>query len=888
MSQSATAAKDKKKVLVVDGNSWMHRGFHAIASPLTAPDGRPTGAIFGFLSMLTSVVRELEPNAVVVAFDAGVPEFRLKALEEYKIQRPPTDPDLKMQFPMMEKILESMSVPVVKLEGWEGDDILGTLARQGDEDGKLMLLATGDHDAYQLVNDNVWVVSQGRRVGELNVMTADKIEERYGITPEQVVDYLGLKGDPSDNIPGIKGVGEKTASRLLVEYGSLEEVIDAAERGEVKGKMGERLATGRKDAENSRVVATIERYLPLEIDFDEIEFGNWNNADMEAAFAKLNMNAPLRNLRRLQDQGIIAGSSGEEGCIPNLSEAQDKEHLLIENCEFVGLDIREGGATLFDQGVCLGVTSAKESTYYADDKAKTALRELVATKPFAVRDLKDFFAVAYTHDSAKEALIDIDELDSTKIFDLAIAAYVLDASRSKFDLQSLAGEYLLGFDESEFSKPEMSTEEELKATSKLTRELSAILESELKDKKLDSIYRDIEIPLSLVLARMERAGIALDVSVLEQMSTEISAEIDALTTQIHKLAGQEFSIDSPKQLSQVLFEDLKLTPGRKTKTGYSTDAGVLEGLLHEHEIVPAIIRYRELTKLRSTYVDKLPKERGEDGRIHTTFLQTVAATGRLSSKDPNLQNIPVRTALGKRVREAFVPSEKGWKLLSADYSQIELRVLAHLSKDKGLIEAFKSGEDFHAATAARLFDVETDSVDSDLRARAKAVNFGIIYGQSAHALAVQLDLPYTEAQAIIDRYYGTFPGVKKYLDDSIAFAKRNGYVTTAFGRLRALPDIYSSNYNIRAFGERTAMNTPMQGTAADLIKMAMIAVDKRLREENFKARMLLQVHDELVFEAPEEEIERLQEMVRDAMENVAEFEVDLEVSMTVGDNWAEA
>lgn len=884
-----------KKILVIDSNSWMHRAFHAIQFDLTAPDGRPTGAVFGYFNILGSTLAKIKPDAVIAAFDMGVPAFRTEALQQYKIHRPPTDPELKAQFPMVEALLKSMSIPVIKIQDYEGDDILGTVSRLAAEQGMFTYVASGDRDTYQLVDEHTSVVAHGSRGSEVRIMTPEAVEERYGVSPEQVIDYLGLKGDTSDNIPGLPGVGEKTAAKLLQEYGSLEEIYEAAKRGEVKGKLGEKIVDGIQLAEDSRKVATIDRFVPLEIDLEQVRFGEWDMHVMAKAFDELKMRNSFVKMnelaRRTDTPAPAAVETPEAPKADTLSheEACAYEDSLLGACNNVGLEISQGQATLFDSGITLALAERDDVKILEGDEAINALAALVKDRAFACSDIKESLRPIYPADTSLEAPIDLDAMDPKQAFDLSIAGYVLTPHLSDFSLDALVSSYLASeAGDIDLKNAEGRESEILSNRAQAIRRLSAVLSDTLQKEDLLSVFRDIEMPLAYVLLKMERAGIALDASVLHEINEELSSEIEQLTASIYAHAGHEFNIDSPKQLSVVLFEELGLKSGKKTKSGFSTDASVLEGLALEHAIAADILKYREYAKLRSTYLEALPKAVKGDGKIHTTFRQTVAATGRLASNNPNLQNIPIRTELGRRVREAFVPSEESWKLISYDYSQIELRILAHLSGDEGLIEAFNSGEDFHAATAARLFGLTPDMVDSGFRSRAKAVNFGIIYGQGARALSIQLGIPFDEAKAIIDRYYESFPRVRSFLDETVAFAKEHGYVKTAFGRIRHIPELKSKVFHLRAFGERTAMNMPMQGTAADLIKIAMINIDRRLKDEGFSARMLLQVHDELVFEAPVHEIERLNQMVIETMSSAGEFKVALNVSAAVGNNWAEA
>ena len=822
----------------------MHRAFHAIDAPLTAPDGRPTNALFGFFAMFANVVSQLKPTGVIVAFDHGKPDFRYEVLEQYKLHRKPTDEKLKQQFPIVRELLETLNVPVVRMEHWEGDDILGTLAHRAEELGIHAYLATSDKDAYQLLSELTSAVTTkpGQR-SELVITTPTDVVERYGIRIDQVIDYLGLKGDPSDNIPGIKGIGEKTAQKLLSEYDTMEHIIEAAKAGEIGGSIGAKIAAGEQEARASRQVATIVCDVPVDIDVGDVAFGRFDRDEVSDAFTALRVRAPLTKLLALQAlYGSKGGDADEVNDVSGLSPIQ---------------------------------TTTPTSS---DSRSNDSRHE-------AVRDPDDSAGVS---EVAQCAVIKPSEApDPAKLlagveFNLEIAAYLLNSARAHYDIGSLAHEYLGIEVPAQTSLLDAEVDD-----ADITRRLTEVLATQLYEQGMWELYTDIELPLKPILERMEQTGIKLDIALLGELAAEGRTEITDLVSQIYALAGREFTIDSPKQLAEILFENLGLTPGKKKKTGYSTDVSVLEKLVDAHPIIELIMQYRELVKLQSTYLEALPRLVGTDGKLHTHFNQTVTATGRLSSSEPNLQNIPVRTELGRRVREAFIPARPGWKLLSSDYSQIELRVLAHLSGDEGLIAAFAGGDDFHTETAMRIFDVDKKEITTEIRTIAKAVNFGIVYGQTAHGLAQTLAIPNSEAQEMIDRYYAAYPRVKTYLGELVEQAQTQGWVATAFGRRRLIPEIHSPVYNVREFGKRTAMNHPMQGAAADLVKLAMIAVDGKLCAEKLESRMLLQVHDELIFEGPAEEMERLGELVTQAMVEVAQFKVPLEVSIAVGDTWAE-
>ena len=893
----------RRTIAVIDGNSLIHRAFHALPPTMTAPDGRPTNAAFGFISMLAKMVADLRPDGVVVAFDLGKPAFRVEALAQYKMHRPPTDPLLRAQFPIVKELLVALDVPMVELEGWEGDDILGTLARRGDAAGFRMLLVTGDRDAFQLVTDNVSVVTTKKGITDIVVYGPAEVLERYGVTPAQVPDYLGLKGDTSDNIPGVPGVGEKTAAKLLQEYGSLDEVLAHAES--IPGKLGENLRGNVEAAHASRTVATIECDVPFELDLETVKFGTFESAVVAEAFGALRFTSLLDRVLVLRGQrggagptsattveadaaggptAEIAPACAARPCLTGGTGLARLAQWVSADVGWLGVALDEGaGASLFGEHRDLAVAGAEVTVLADPDENRDALRLVLARGRIAAADAKALLQEVWPADEARPADEVFDQVTPDHLFDVAVAAYLLESNRSSYEVGALSADYLGQ------PLPEPTGGTVLAATlAGALADLAPELERKLDADGSLPVMRDIEMPLVPVLARMERVGVGLDASVLTALSADAGGAIDTLRDRIHELAGCDFLIDSPKQLSEVLFETMGLPHTKKTKTGYSTDASVLAYLAPLHPIAEKIVEYRELTKLKSTYLDALPRMLGDDGRLHTSFNQTVAATGRLSSSNPNLQNIPVRTEYGRRIRAAFVPAEPGDVIVSADYSQIELRILAHLSGDEGLIEAFTSGMDFHQATAARVFGVEPEQVEPGMRARAKAVNFGIVYGQSAHGLADTLKITHAEAQTMIDRYYAAYPRVRTYLDETVAEAHRTGFATTLYGRKRRIPELVGGNHNLRAFGERTAMNHPMQGTAADVMKLAMIEVDRRLREENFRSRMVLQVHDELVFESPADEVAALAAMASEAMSGVAQLAVPLDVSVASGPNWAVA
>lgn len=913
---------DKRRTFaVIDGNSLMHRAFHAVPPTMNAPDGRPTNAIFGFLNMFLKMIDAFNPDGVVVAFDKGKPRVRMEMLPQYKAQRPPMDPDLHAQFPMIKELLAALNVPILQSEGWEGDDILGTMARLGEQAGCDMLLVTGDRDMYQLVTEHVNVVSTRKGLSDVAIMTPESVDDLYhGITPALVPDFYGLKGDTSDNIPGVPGIGPKKASALIAQYGSLDEVIAHAD--EVKGKMGENLRAHIDDALLSRKVATIRTDAPVELDFESTSFPAFSADEVSAALGTLGITAMQNRFLALigGEGGAAAASSVFE--IPAIvrATAGDAEALGAVAAEVSrAVDAGEWVAAVVDddkeEGALFGLT---RTLWLATSKGLFALEEgdsdaAVEVEGFnfahgviagvlarlfmegrvASPDMKALLHELSPIDSSEPELMDPLAVDSTRIFDTVVAAYLLDSDRSEFDEAYLADTYL------QMALPAArgaeGAGEDAPAPAARTAALTLVLVAPLRDRmareNAANVFDGIEMPLVPVLAKMERAGMLVDPDRLHSLSEGLATQITEVERSIRDLAGDEtFNIGSPMQLSHVLFDVMGLpTKGlKKTKRGYySTNAKVLSDLARDHEIVRLILDWREKSKIKSTYLDTLGPLRRGDGRVHTTYNQTITATGRLSSSDPNLQNIPTRSELGRTVKTAFSAGE-GSVFLAVDYSQIELRLLAHLSGDEHLVRAFNEGEDFHAETAARVFGVPVSEVTPDLRSRAKAVNFGIVYGQQAYGLSQSLHISMAEARDMIDRYYEAYPGVRTFLDNVVARAKQTGYAETMYGRRRHIPELKAKNSQLRGFGERTAMNHPMQGTAADIIKIAMARVSRRLEEEGFAAHMILQVHDELDFECPVDEVERLTAMVQDVMEHVVDLRVPLIAEASTGITWADA
>lgn len=914
-------SEKRRTFAVIDGNSLMHRAFHAVPPTMNAPDGRPTNAIFGFLNMFLKMIDAFNPDGVVVAFDKGKPRVRMEMLPQYKAQRPPMDPDLHAQFPMIKELLAALNVPILQSEGWEGDDILGTMARLGEEAGCDMLLVTGDRDMYQLVTENVNVVSTRKGLSDVAIMTPESVDDLYhGITPALVPDFYGLKGDTSDNIPGVPGIGPKKASALIAQYGSLDEVIAHAD--EVKGKMGENLRAHIDDALLSRKVATIRTDAPVELDFEATSFPAFSADEVSAALGTLGITAMQNRFLALigGEGGVAAAASTFEMPTIERTAAGDAEALAavasevaraIEAGEWVAAvvdDDKEEGA-LFGLTRTLWLATSKglfaleegdsgaaaevEGFNFAHGVIAGVLARLFMEGRVASPDMKALLHELSPIDSSELELMDPLAVDSTRIFDTVVAAYLLDSDRSEFDEVYLADTYLQmalpaarGAEGAGEDAPAPAAR-----TAALTLALVAPLRDRMARENAANVFDGIEMPLVPVLAKMERAGMLVDPDRLHSLSEGLATQIADVERSIRDLAGDEtFNIGSPMQLSHVLFDVMGLpTKGlKKTKRGYySTNAKVLSDLARDHEIVRLILDWREKSKIKSTYLDTLGPLRRGDGRVHTTYNQTITATGRLSSSDPNLQNIPTRSELGRTVKTAFSAGE-GSVFLAVDYSQIELRLLAHLSGDEHLVRAFNEGEDFHAETAARVFGVPVSEVTPDLRSRAKAVNFGIVYGQQAYGLSQSLHISMAEARDMIDRYYEAYPGVRTFLDNVVARAKQTGYAETMYGRRRHIPELKAKNPQLRGFGERTAMNHPMQGTAADIIKIAMARVSRRLEEEGFAAHMILQVHDELDFECPVNEVERLTAMVRDVMEHVVDLRVPLIAEASTGITWADA
>lgn len=867
----------KKRFVILDGSSLMYRAFYALPL-LTAPTGEYTNAIYGFSNMLTKLMQDLQPDLLVIAFDKGKKTFRNELFAEYKGTRKPTPAELSSQIPLLHDFAAAWGIAFVELAGFEADDVIGTLAVRAAENGYDSLVVTGDRDALQLVRPGLRVMLTKRGISDLAVYDEAAFQQEYGFEPLRLIDLKGLMGDTSDNIPGVPGVGQKTATKLLLEFGDVEGVL--AHIDEVSGKkLKERLNENKEQALLSKELATINCAVPLE--FKAEEYVVRPDRDKLLAFCqRYEMKSVLKNLDRLlaRDTAMEAvPSAAGQAAVPEHKKASAENDL-----EAFAYEAKKAGAfsfagiyqravpelTLSSLALCCG-----QQILFVPEGLLDAARSLFQQDELqkGVGDLKAFY-----HSGGR----------GKSFFDSGLAAYLLDPSVSSYTVSELVSRYL-----PEQAVPETFADDEARAVWEAwsIEQLRPLLRKQLEEQKLYSLYEEIELPLVEVLAAMEQTGVYVNREHLQAKAAEVGVQIQELQKDIYDLAKGEFNINSPKQLGEILFERLDLPPVKKTKTGYSTNAEVLETLRFQHPIIERILSYRLWTKLKSTYLDSIDELISPvTQRVHTSFNQTVTATGRLSSSDPNLQNIPVRTEEGRQIRTLFEPGEGYDYLLSADYSQIELRLLAHLSKDKNFVEAFTHGQDVHARTAAEVFGVPMEEVTPELRRRAKAVNFGIVYGISDYGLSRDLHISRKEAAGYIESYFEKCSGVKAFIDHVVEDAHKNGYVTTMFGRRRALPAIRSANYNQRTLAERMAMNTPIQGSAADIIKLAMIHANHALQQAGVKSRILLQVHDELVLEVPADEVEQVSAILREAMENVVQLSVPLSVDIHIGKNWAEA
>ena len=848
------------KLMILDGNSIINRAFYGIRM-LNASDGTPTNAVYGFLSTFRRVFDLAQPQAVCVAFDVHAPTFRHEQYALYKAQRKPMPEELAVQMPLLKQTLDYMGVRRLELAGWEADDLLGTVARRCEAAGWTCDVVTGDKDSLQLITDSTHVFNVKTRMGQTDTIeyTPERFREEYGFDPIRMIDLKALMGDSSDNIPGVPGIGEKTAKDLLVRFGTVADIYRDLDALDIKPGVRKKLTEGRESAQLSFDLATIRTDAPIDFALESAVWDHDYQPELYDWFRRLNFTSLSEKwgLQPADDAGVPSSA------LPTVDVADDDALRALEQAvtaaPYVAVLAPDGldTLTLCDGKACYALSWAQ-----LGDDYNAFLRLLFSDRVRkAGHNIKDLM----------RALLDEGLPTDGFVFDTALAAYLLDATAGSYDLPRLAQTYL---------------GEELPDVQSVWA-LQPVLHEKMDAQAMLPLYTDVELPLCPVLARMEQAGFLVDRKALYDFGESLTSSIEQLQQSIWALAGEPFNIQSPKQLGSVLFERLMLPAGKKTKTGWSTNAAVLDKLRGKHPIIEQILDYRTLTKLKSTYADGLLKEISADGRIHTNFQMTVTATGRLSSTEPNLQNIPVRRELGAQIRRMFVASP-GKVLVDADYSQIELRLLAHIANDETMIAAFRSGEDIHAVTASQVFGVPLAEVTPLQRSHAKAVNFGIVYGISAFSLAQDIGVFQNEAKAYMDSYFAKYHGVRAYMTRVVEQAKADGYVTTLFGRRRDLPELKSSNFNLRSFGERVALNMPIQGTAADIIKAAMVRVDARMRAEHLQARLLLQVHDELIVECPAEEAETVKAILTEEMEHVVNYRVPLLVDAKIGASWAEA
>lgn len=840
-----------EKLMLIDANSLLYRAFFALP-PLENSQGQPTGAVYGLINMLMKLLDQYPVDYAVAAFDLPGPTKRSLEYSEYKANRPPTPFELRSQLQIARDVLRALGIECIELEGYEADDLVGSMAAKAAQEGCFSWIVSGDRDILQVVGESTHVIMTQKGISQTTVFDEAAVAEKYNVSPPQIVDIKGLMGDASDNIPGVPGIGEKTAGKLIAQYGSVAGVYENLD--ELKGKMRENLELYREQAYLSRRLAEIDTQAPLPLEWPPARLKR-NDKELYRLFKGLEFNTLLERL-----------------ALADYTEAKVK---IITSPQLDGeiFGGRELAVILLENALAVG--NKEMSLLFAGDGFAAAcqgLEEYLARETTLITDdAKKIYRFAFDREIALQA----------DVHSCQLAAYLLKPG-SNMDIPSL----VRAWTETGVDRGEQSEQEHLAAHVSLLPNLWQSLKTNLQETNAWELYREIELPLSRVLARMERTGIAVDVRELEVIGIELQDKIAALEEQIHTAAGCEFNINSPKQLGEVLFERLGIPPVRKTKTGYSTDAAVLDAISDSHEAVPLVLEYRQLVKLQSTYVQGLKDVWDQEtGRIYTNFNQMVTATGRLSSTEPNLQNIPIRLEEGRRIRKAFVPGGGYQWLLAADYSQIELRVLAHISGDSTLTEAFRAGQDIHRRTAAEIFGVALEDVTDSQRQAAKAVNFGLVYGQTDFGLAKSLGIARKEAASYIDAYFHRYPGVKEYMDNIVAQARKDGYVTTLFNRRRYLPEIGSRNFQRRSFAERTAINTPIQGTAADIIKLAMVEVEKHLEAEGLVSRMLLQVHDELVLETTSEELKRVAKLVITAMEEIVQLNVPLIVDVKTGSNW---
>ena len=875
------------KLVLIDGNSLSFRAFYALPL-LSNKAGIHTNAILGFAKLLEKIIREEQPTHFLVAFDAGKTTFRHSKYSEYKGGRQKTPPELSEQFPYIRQLLDAYHIKHYELENYEADDIIGTLSKEADQNDFETIIVTGDRDLTQLATQNVTIYYTKKGVTDVDHYTPEFIAEKYnGLKPIQIIDMKGLMGDSSDNIPGVAGVGEKTAIKLLNQFDSVEGVYENIDKVSGK-KLKEKLELSHEDALMSKELATINRYSPIEVTLNDTKL-----SDIKDNHEKIELFKKLEFKQLLADIDNEASEFEQEQKQVSFDILPTFEYVDFNHLDEAVIHFEIDGSNYLKDDILKFGFYDKERNIVVDADNIKDYPELIKwleneNSKKVVYDAKKTFVIAHRLN------INIQNI----VFDAMLASYIIDPSRTIDDVYSVVTNYHQTYVKEDVSiygkgkKRQVPNAEILNThIASITKSIDAVkplMEKELESHQQMNLLKDLELPLARILSKMEEIGIYTDVNDLQRMQQELQEKLELLVQRIHDAAGEEFNINSPKQLGVVLFETLKLPVIKKTKTGYSTAVDVLEQLQNEHPIINDILEYRQLAKLQSTYVEGLQKVISNDKRIHTRFNQTLAQTGRLSSVDPNLQNIPIRLEEGRKIRKAFKPSSEDSVILSADYSQIELRVLAHITQDDSLKEAFIHGQDIHTATARKVFGVEAEEVTDLMRRQAKAVNFGIVYGISDYGLSQSLNITRKEAKIFIDDYLASFPGVKQYMSDIVKDAKANGYVETLLHRRRYIPDITSRNFNLRGFAERTAMNTPIQGSAADIIKLAMVEFDKQVQHTSYKAKLLLQVHDELIFEVPKSEVEEFSLFVEDIMEHALDLDVPLKVDSNYGPTWYDA
>lgn len=864
-----------KKLLILDSNSILNRAFYGVRY-LSAKDGTPTNAIYGFLNILLKLIKEQEPDYICAAFDVKAPTFRHKQYEGYKAQRKPMPEGLAAQMPLAKDVLRAMGVTILEKEGYEADDIIGTVARLCEESEISCFIATGDKDDLQLASDKTKVILTVTKSGYNETIIYDDkaVKEKYHVTPTEFIDVKALMGDPSDNIPGVKGVGEKTAMSLIEKHHSIEYIYENIDGIGLKGAMLQKMKDGREMAFMSKELATINRNTPIEFNAEECVFDGFeNNGELYEILKRLELNSIIKKLDL---------SGGD-----NVKENEDI---------FKGFSYQVG-----DKNMISGDKVTVVLDFDGDNISSAAVgagnNAVVLNEQDDIKELLEDDSIAKVMFDVKEAIVKLNgRIDIKNISDdTAIAAYLVDPAKNEYTIEKLASEYFgTVIEKPEVKQLSLLDDVETDRSEYLAKCAVALgvlnerIGDKIKENGQEKLYQEVELPLVTVLAHLEINGFLVDDNQLKEFADKLGEKIDALTNEIYMLAGEEFNINSPKQLGVILFEKLELKPVKKTKTGYATNADVLEKLRDKHPIVNFIMEYRQLAKLKSTYCDGLTAVVNPNThRIHSVFTQTVTVTGRLSSTEPNLQNIPTRTELGREIRKMFVAKE-GYVLVDADYSQIELRVLAHIANDETMINAFRNNEDIHAVTASQVLGIPLEDVTKEQRSSAKAVNFGIVYGIGEFSLAQDLHISVKEAKAYIESYLEKYHGVRNYMESIKEQAKKDGYVKTMLNRIRYIPELKSPNYNIRQFGERVALNTPIQGTAADIIKLAMVRVDNRLINEGLKSKLILQVHDELIVEAHKDEVDKVKQILSEEMQGAMELNVPLKVDMSTGHSWYDA